>query len=255
MNIYYMVKVSVIIPSYNRFNYLLNTINSVKKQTFTDYEIIVVNDCSTDPDYYWYDWKASNINIIHLKENTRKIFGFPCVGYVINQGIKVMKGEYFSTCDDDDIWLPRKLELQLIAMQKTGCKMSSTDGFIGKGIYHDKIKYKKYNGEYYFKLLQDKYKKKGKDELANGFPDIWNLDFLKIHNCMIACSVMIHKDIIQKIGNQLEIKMGGVIINNKAVHIDYDYWLRALKHTNSVYVKEPCFYYDTGHGAGQEWKK
>ena len=82
-----MVKVSVIIPSYNRFKYLLNTIESVKNQTFADYEIIIVNDCSTDPDYYLYDWKASNVNIIHLKENTRKIFGFPCVAYVINQGI------------------------------------------------------------------------------------------------------------------------------------------------------------------------
>ena len=52
MIIYYMIKVSVIIPSYNRFKYLLNTINSVRKQTFTDYEIIVINDCSTEQDYY-----------------------------------------------------------------------------------------------------------------------------------------------------------------------------------------------------------
>ena len=49
-----MDKVSVIIPTYNRFNYLLNTINSVKNQTYSNIEIIVVNDCSLEIEYYKY---------------------------------------------------------------------------------------------------------------------------------------------------------------------------------------------------------
>jgi len=44
--------VSVIIPTYNQFNSLMNSIHSVKEQTYNNIEIIVVNDCSTDKEYY-----------------------------------------------------------------------------------------------------------------------------------------------------------------------------------------------------------
>ena len=64
-----MDKVSVIIPTYNRFKYLLNTIESVKKQTYTNLEIIVINDKSTQKEYYEYDWNSNNIKIIHLEKN------------------------------------------------------------------------------------------------------------------------------------------------------------------------------------------
>ena len=114
-----MEKVSVIIPTFNRFNYLLNTIESVKKQTYTNLEIIVINDKSTQKEYYDYDWKGNNIIILHLDENTKQKFGYPCVGYVINKGIEIMTGEYFATCDDDDIWFPNKLELTSISFLST----------------------------------------------------------------------------------------------------------------------------------------
>jgi glycosyltransferase involved in cell wall biosynthesis len=50
-----MEKVSVIVPTYNRFNYLMNTIESIKKQTYKNLEIILVNDKSTQEEYYNYD--------------------------------------------------------------------------------------------------------------------------------------------------------------------------------------------------------
>ena len=61
-----MIKVSVIIPTYNRFKYLMNTIDSIKKKTYSNIEIIVVNDRSKQGDYYNYDWCSNNITIIHL---------------------------------------------------------------------------------------------------------------------------------------------------------------------------------------------
>jgi teichuronic acid biosynthesis glycosyltransferase TuaG len=67
-----MSKVSVVIPTFNRFKYLLNTIKSIKKQTHTNIEIIVVNDCSSEKEYYEYNWKDENINIIHLKKIQKK---------------------------------------------------------------------------------------------------------------------------------------------------------------------------------------
>jgi hypothetical protein len=48
-------RVSVIIPSFNRFNFLMNAIGSIKSQTYNDIEIIVVNDCSSEKEYYTFD--------------------------------------------------------------------------------------------------------------------------------------------------------------------------------------------------------
>ena len=69
-----MEKVSVIIPTFNRFKYLLNTIESVKKQTYNNLEIIVVNDKSTQKEYYNYDWSEKNITILHLVNYNFKIY-------------------------------------------------------------------------------------------------------------------------------------------------------------------------------------
>ena len=235
--------ISVIVPTYNRFRYLMNTIASIKRQTYKNIEIIVINDGSLEKEYYEYEWGA--IKIIHLEENSKEKFGYPCVGYVINQGIKIMKGDYFTTCDDDDIWFPKKLELQLQALKETGCKMCCTEGISGEGIYNPAKKYKKYLTEINFEQLRRIY-----GGLFFRLPKIWNYRFIKKHNCIIACSVMIHKDIIKKIGLKLEIKMGGDVVNNQIVHTDWEYWLRALKYTNCVYVKDVCIYYDNSHGDG-----
>jgi glycosyltransferase involved in cell wall biosynthesis len=239
-----MEKVSVIIPTYNRFLYLMNTIKSVKEQTYTNIEIIVVNDCSTEKEYYEYDWKENGIIIIHLEKNSKAIFYYPCAGFVRNKGIEIATGKYIAFCDDDDIWFSQKIELQIKAMKETGCKMSSSDGLIGKGIYDSTKIYKKYNAENYYNILQSIYRSKGNNLLDNGFPEIWNLDFLKIHNCIICSSVLIETEVLNKINNMKCLANGAE---------DYDCWLRALEHTNSVYVKDICFYYDSGHGNGQNY--
>jgi teichuronic acid biosynthesis glycosyltransferase TuaG len=239
-----MALVSVIIPTYNRFKYLLNTINSVKKQTYKNIEIIVVNDNSIQKEYYEYDWKKNNIIIKHLENNSKSIFGYPCAGYVRNKGIEISSGKYIAFCDDDDIWFSKKIETQLKRMKETGCKMSSTEGLGGNGIYDIKKKYEKMNSECNYKQLQLIYKMKNSNLLINGFPDIWNFDFSKIHNSMICSSVLIEKDILNKINNFKTVQNG---------REDYDCWKRALCHTNSVYIHEPCLYYDNGHGDGQNY--
>ena len=236
--------VSVIIPSYNRFAYVLNTIKSVKLQTYSNIEIIVVNDCSVEKEYYEYNWNENGITIIHLETNSKNLFGFACAGYVRNKGIEISNGKYIAFCDDDDIWFPSKIDLQLHAMKQTGCKMSSTDGLIGNGVYTDGQIYKRYNAEHYLNDLKWIYYQKGSAILDRGFPEIWTLDFLKIHNCIICSSVLIEKEILDKINNMKCVKNG---------QEDYDCCLRALNHTNSVYVKDVCFYYDNCHGYGNNY--
>ena len=122
--------------------------------------------------------------------------------------------------------------------------MSSTDGLFGNGVYDINKNYKKYNAEHYYTTLQNIYRRKNSDLLKNGFPKIWSLGFLKIHNCVICSSVLMEKSILDKINNFKNVKNG---------REDYDCWLRALKHTNSVYVDDVCFYYDGGHGDGQNY--
>ena len=235
--------VSVIIPTYNRFKFLLNTIKSIKAQTYKNIEIIIVNDKSTEDDYYKHKFD-NDITAIHLPKNSKEIYGYACAGHVRNEGIKVSKGKYIAFCDDDDIWLPSKLELQINAMNDTKCKMSCTDGFIGKGQYKEGDKYEKYNAERFYNILRNKYKEKGSTLLENGFPDIWKLEFIKIHNCIITTSVIVSKELLDRINNFKTVENGSE---------DYDCWLRALEHTDIAYVKEPCFYYDDNHGRGRQY--
>ena len=235
-----MDKVSVIIPTFNRFKYLLNTIESVKKQTYQNLEIIVINDRSSQKEYYEYDWNANNVTIIHLDKNSKHTIGYPCVGLVRSKGIAKSTGTYIAFCDDDDIWFPKKIELQIDAMRKSGCMMSSTDGLIGSGVYNEDKQYKKYNKEHYFKTLQNIYRKKNSKLLANGFPRIWTLDFIRIHNCIINSSVIVEKKTLVKAG----------MVPYKKRGQDYECWLNVLKYTNSIYLTEICFYYDLGHGNG-----
>ena len=122
--------------------------------------------------------------------------------------------------------------------------MSSSDGLIGNGIYNKNINYSKYNAEHYYRTLLNIYRRKNSKLLETGFPKIWTLDFLKIHNCVICSSVLMEKEILDKINNFNNVKNG---------HEDYDCWLRALKYTNSIYVTDVCFYYDSGHGDGRNY--
>jgi len=236
--------VSVIIPSYNRFSFLMNAIKSVKNQTYENIEIIVVNDCSTEKDYYSYDWVANGITIIHLSRNTKDIFGFASIGYVRNRGIDKANGKYIAFCDDDDIWLPKKIERQISEMIRNGCNMSSTEGYFGLGVYDKRKKYKMYNSEHYYEDLRRIYREKKSKLLDDGFSKIWKRDFIKVHNFIICSCVVIEKELLDKIGRFHNIKPPGE---------DYNLWLRALEHTTSLYIDDALFYYDGDHGSGRNY--
>lgn len=232
--------VSVIIPSFNRFQFVMNAVQSIKRQTYPNIEIIVVNDASTEPGYYAYDWAGNGISIVHLEQNTKELFGMSCAGYVRNKGVELATGKYVAFCDDDDIWFPKKIELQLDAMKDTGCRMSATDGLIGIGVYDSTAQYPIYNAERFYTTIRDIYRRKTSRMMENGYPRIWSLDFLKIHNTIVCSSVLMEVYIYRKIN--------GMCQNNRVE--DYDCWLRALEHTDCVYVDAVCFYYDEGHRYG-----
>lgn len=249
MNIQDNDKVSVIIPTFNRFDFLLNAIQSVKTQTYKNIEIIVINDGSNDQRYYNYRFEGCIV--INLDQNSKQKFGFVCSSYVRNMGIKISSGEYIAFLDDDDIWFPNKLELQIQKMKELKCKMSCTDGLIGEGIFDKDKKYKIYNKEWCFETICEIFKHKGRFHLLKnengeiGFPKIWNKEFLLGHNCVITSSVIINSDIL-KFENGFKIMSNGIE--------DFDCWIRILNQTQCIYIDEPCIYYDSKHGNGQEYK-
>ena len=107
--------VSVIIPTYNRFKFLLNAIKSVKEQTYKNIEIIVVNDCSTQEEYYNFDFKkefGNNLLIINLEENSRKKYNIPSpAANARNIAIAQSNGTYLAFSDYDAVKQLRLVEL------------------------------------------------------------------------------------------------------------------------------------------------
>ena len=114
--------VSVVMPTYNCGKYIAESLDSVIHQTITDWEVQIVDDCSTDDTISVlqpYLEKYSNIHYYKLPKN-----GGPAVART--EAIKRAKGKYVAFLDSDDLWKPQKLEKQIAFMQKTGAKFSCT---------------------------------------------------------------------------------------------------------------------------------
>ena len=99
------IEISVIIPCYNDGIYLNDAIDSLNAQTFGDFEIIIVDDASSDEETLKILSKLvqNNIRVIHLEKNSG-----PSVAR--NTGIKIAKGDYILPLDSDDKILPTYLE-------------------------------------------------------------------------------------------------------------------------------------------------
>ena len=99
--------VSVLMPVYNGMPYLPLAVESILKQTFTNFEFIIVNDCSTDGSLqYVKSLTDKRIILIDLSENGG-------VTPALQQGMKTVKGKYMARLDSDDIAMPHRLERQV----------------------------------------------------------------------------------------------------------------------------------------------
>jgi len=122
-----MPTVSVVIPTFNREHYIGRALESVLNQTYTDYEIIIVDDGSTDRTeeiIRRYQETSGNIRYIHTTENK----GAPAAR---NRGIREARGTYIAFQDSDDVWMPEKLEKQL----KVLAESSSAVGLVYAGFW------------------------------------------------------------------------------------------------------------------------
>lgn len=159
--------VSIITPVYNAERFLSDTIKSVQNQTYKNWEILLIDDCSKDnsaqiiKEFQKYD---NRIKYIKLKKNSG-------ASVSRNEGIRNAKGRFIAFVDSDDIWKPEKLEIQIKYMLKENL-----------GVTFTSYRYMKENGE-----LTNKIAKAPSKINYNGL----------LKNTIIGCStVVIDKDIV-----------------------------------------------------------
>ena len=111
--------VSVIMPVYNASKHVEEAVDSVLNQTFTDFELIVVNDGSKDDSLQILERLAQKDNRIRLLSNA----GNKGVVYTRNRGIQEAVGKYIALIDSDDVWVEEKLDRQIELIKNTGAEL------------------------------------------------------------------------------------------------------------------------------------
>ncbi|WP_213335305.1 glycosyltransferase family 2 protein [Enterococcus casseliflavus] len=134
---YYTKKITIIIPTFNSERTIKEAIQSVINQTFNDWELLVIDDCSNDLTIQIvesYQEKYSNIHLIKKRKNTG-------VSDSRNIGIEKSKTPFIAFLDSDDIWCSEKLSKQMLIMESgcdicyTGVKYIKSDGIPLPGIF------------------------------------------------------------------------------------------------------------------------
>ena len=114
--------VSVIMPSYNTANFISETIESVLAQTYTNWELIIVDDCSTDDTDAVVRPYLADGRIRYIKNEKNS-------GAAVsrNRALREAKGKWIAFLDSDDLWMPKKLEKQIAFMEQNDCRFSYTN--------------------------------------------------------------------------------------------------------------------------------
>lgn len=200
--------VSVVLPTYNRADRIGRTIQSILNQTYKYLEVIVVSDGSTD--------KTKEV-VLGIKD-PRILFieqensgGAACPR---NTGIRAAKGEYIAFCDDDDVWMPEKLEKQIRALEENpDCELCYTD-----------------------MLRFDETGKEWTLENDNGPCDLNSLMYV---NTVPISSVFFRRKLIDEVGVFNESKSIGS-------SEDYEFLLRCAAKTKFYYINEYLLKYWSG---------
>lgn len=114
--------VSVITPTFNCGKFIAQTIEAVQAQTYANWEMVIVDDCSTDDTKTVVDRyieKDPRIRYHCLETNSG-------AAVARTRAMELAQGEFMAFCDSDDLWMPEKLEKQLAFMEKTGHAFTCT---------------------------------------------------------------------------------------------------------------------------------
>ena len=206
--------VSVIIPTYNRAAYLKLALKSVLEQTYKNIEVIIADDGSTDNTAE----VVAGFNDPRIKHFYQRNTGLPAAAR--NLGLREASGEYIAFLDSDDMWLPKKLELQ--------------------------VEYLREHPEYHLvysnaRIINEKGIRKGlllkSESLKEGeiFEELIKTNFIP------QLTVLMKREVFENIGFLNEDP------SLRAVE-DYEYWLRVALRYKIGFVKEPLAMYRVHSG-------
>lgn len=208
-----MCKVSFILPTHNAEKTIDRCIDSIMKQTYTNWEIVCCDDCSTDKTleklYQWQS-KDSRIHVLKNDENRRAAFSR-------NRCIKEAKGEYIAQIDDDDYCAHNRIEMQMKFLDE-----NPDIGFVGSFAYlfDDNSVWGT------FRVVEKPQKE----------------DFIK-NSCFINPSVMLRKSILDQVN-------GYRVAKETRRTEDYDLFMRLYSNGIKGYnIQDPLMYYYRGENS------
>jgi glycosyltransferase involved in cell wall biosynthesis len=218
----YYVKglISVILPSYNRYEFLLHAIRSCLNQTYPNVEVIVIDDASTDPRYMDGSLeKFPRTIVVRLPINQREKYNTDAAqGMTRQEGVSIARGEWIAFLDDDDFFYPTKLEDQLHAMKENNIRFCSANM---ERIHHHGITTEATDME-----------SRGLYFPTSALPKLLTKQIISYTNYINNSTVILHREIVQIVGSFRAVP-----------YEDWDYWKRALEYTDCLYVDKPLTYY------------
>lgn len=199
-----MPKVSVVIPAYNAMAYLPETVRSVLSQTFTDFEVLIINDGSSDKIVEW----ASGLVDSRVKLISQENQG-TCGAR--NTGIAHARGEYIALLDADDLWEQTKLEKQIRFLED-----NPEVGLV-----------------YTWTVLVDTQgKPTGRMSTFQAEGDVWKQ--------IVVCQFLTCSSVVVR---RCCFKTVGVFDRNLLFSEDWDMWIRIASHYSFAAIKQPLVRY------------
>ena len=187
--------ISVVVPTYNRAHLLGEALDSVFSQSFKDYEVIVIDDGSTDGTEAFVRSRYGD-RLRYLKQENRGISG------ARNRGIELAQGRYIAFLDSDDKWLPEKLEKQAAYMEA-----NPSVGLLSTRLYR-------------YPIVRGEEKREQTEICPPDFPKGF-LELLTGKNYVPTTTTMVRRECLEKVGGfDPELKVAE----------DWDLWLRIARH-------------------------
>jgi glycosyltransferase involved in cell wall biosynthesis len=200
-----MKKVSIILPVYNGESTIVETINSIQNQSYSNFELLIIDDGSTD---------NTLAKIEEIGDPRIKIFSYLNQerAKARNEGISKAEGEFIAFMDADDLWTSDKLELQVLALEQTP----------DAGVAYSWIKFIDEQGRYLFDREPLYYQ-------GNVYADI-------LVNNFISCgsNILVRKEVIDQVGG-----FDPLMIPAE----DWDYNIRLAAHCSFIVVPKYQIYY------------